>query len=51
MDLKPELSLNVGMHVRGFVISVVDGMGGIARPSLNAPDPDSTDPRFQPNLV
>jgi hypothetical protein len=53
MDLKPELSLSIDhkLHVRGFVINAVDGMAGIARPSLDAPDPESTDPRFQPNLV
>ncbi|KAI9159071.1 Heterokaryon incompatibility protein [Paramyrothecium foliicola] len=47
-DVNPVLSLSKDrkLSIRGFVIDVVDGLGGII-----ALDPDSLNPQFKPELV
>jgi hypothetical protein len=53
MNPQPELSLSMDrkLHVRGFVIDIVDGIGGICPASLGVPDPDSLESRFQHDLT
>lgn len=52
-DVNPVLSLSIDrkLSIRGFVIDVVDGLGGISALGSGVPDPDSLSPRFKPELV
>ena len=53
IDGQPEIRVryHCRIHLRGFAIDVVDGMGGIIPAGLDAPDPDTLNSRFQHDLV